>query len=171
MPMVPAMQIFCVLGAIRSIVATMGPVFYSTGKPKIGTQLSTMQLFIMVSLIYPLTMKWGIAGTSLAVLLNNLADFWGFKRMLNIIKCRFQDFGKNLLLPTGGTLLMCLFLQGVKSLLGTSIGEFILLVIIGIAFYFTLTYFLDGKINGNQLKIEVRAVARSLRMEPEEGVK
>jgi O-antigen/teichoic acid export membrane protein len=164
MPMVPAMQIFCVLGAIRSIVATMGPVFYSTGKPKIGTQLSIMQLLIMVSLIYPLTMKWGIAGTSLAVLLNNLADPWGFKKMLSILNCRFPDFSRSLLLPIATSILMCLFLQIMKNLLGVSIGKFILLVILGIAFYFMFTYFLDGKINGNRLKVGIREVFRSLKM-------
>jgi O-antigen/teichoic acid export membrane protein len=162
MPMVPALQIFCILGAIRSIVATMGPVFYSTKKPKIGTQLSLMQLAIMVSLIYPLTMKWGIAGAAISVVLNNLADPWGFKKMLSVINCKFRKFSRSLLLPAISSILLCLFLQITKNTIAeVKIGEFILLIIFGGLFYVIVAYFLDGKINDNWLKIEVRDIFRS----------
>jgi len=161
MPMVPALQIFCVLGVIRSIVATMGPIFYSTKKPKIGTQLSLMQLVIMVSLIYPLTMKWGIAGAALAVVLNNLADPWGFKKMLSIINCEFRKFSRSLLLPTISSIFLCLFLQTIKNLVEIRIGEFIFLIILGGLFYLIVAYFLDGKINANWLKIELSDIFKS----------
>jgi len=161
MPMVSALQIFCILGAIRSVVATMGPVFYSTGKPKIETQLSLMQLVIMVCLIYPLMMKWGIAGAALAVVLNNLADPWGFKKMLSTVNCEFRKFSRNLLLPAISSILLCLFLQITKNLIEIKISEFILLIILGVLFYFLVAYFLDDKINGNWLKIELRDIFRS----------
>lgn len=145
MPMVPAMQVLCILGALRSIVATMGPVFYSTGNPKIGTQLSIMQLFIMVILIYPLTMKWGIVGTSLVVVLTNIASYWGVKKTLSLTKCKFTVFAKSLFYPLIGTSIMCLLLQLAKNMVKTNMGNFILLAILGIVVYLLIIYLLDKK--------------------------
>ena len=146
MPMVPAMQVLCILGALRSIVATMGPVFYSTGNPKIGTQLSIMQLFIMIILIYPLTMKWGIVGTSLVAVLTNIASYWGVKKTLSLTKCKFTVFAKSWFYPLIGTSIMCLLLQLAKNMVKTNMGNFILLAILGIVVYLLIIYLLDKKI-------------------------
>jgi len=146
MPMVPAMQVLCILGALRSIVATMGPVFYSTGNPKIGTQLSIMQLFIMIILIYPLAMKLGIVGTSLVVVLTNIASYWGFKKTLNFTKCKFTVFAKSLFYPLVGTSIMCLLLQLAKNIVKINMGNFILLTILGTVIYLLIVYLSDKKI-------------------------
>jgi len=72
MPMVPAMQILVIFGATRSLGATMGSILYAVGKPKIQTKLSSIQLIVMAMIIYPLTIKWGILGTALAVVISNV---------------------------------------------------------------------------------------------------
>jgi len=146
MPMVPAMQVLCILGGLRSIVATMGPVFYSTGNPKIGTQLSIMQLLIMVTLIYPLTMKWGIVGTSLVVVLTNLASSWGLKKTLDLIKCKLTTFCQKLLYPLLGSSIMYVLLQFTKNMVDVNWANLSLLVIFGIAVYLLTIYLLDTKI-------------------------
>jgi len=106
-------------------------------------------------------MKWGIAGAALAVVLNNLADPWGFKKMLSIINCEFRKFSRNLLLPTISSIFLCLFLQTIKNLVEIRIGEFIFLIILGGLFYLIVAYFLDGKINANWLKIELSDIFKS----------
>lgn len=72
MPMVPAMQVLCIFGVTRSITATMGPILYSVGKPRLQAKVSTLQLIAMLILIYPLSVRWGILGTSIAVVIPNI---------------------------------------------------------------------------------------------------
>ena len=67
MPMVPAMQILCILGALRSIAAASGPIFLALGRPDIQAKLPAAQLALLAILIYPLTAKWGITGTAASV--------------------------------------------------------------------------------------------------------
>ncbi len=143
MPMVPAMQVLCVLGALRSIVATMGPVFYSTGNPKMGTELSIIQLCIMIILIYPLTMKWGIVGTSLVVVLTNIASYWGVKKTLSLTKCKFSVFAKSLFNPLISTSIMCLLLQLARQTDKTNMCNFILLATCGVVVYLITIYLLE----------------------------
>lgn len=67
MPMVPAMQVLAVFGALRSVGASLGPAYLATAR--LGTHLAfgLVQLALMVASIYPLSMRWGIQGTSLSV--------------------------------------------------------------------------------------------------------
>jgi len=72
MPMVPALQLLCIFGATRMLNATTGPVFQGIGRPGVSTIGSVFQLIIFASIIYPLTLKWGLIGASLAVIMPNL---------------------------------------------------------------------------------------------------
>jgi O-antigen/teichoic acid export membrane protein len=67
MPIVPAMQVLAVFGALRSIGASVGPAYLATAR--LGTHLAfgLVQLAFMVVTIYPLSMRWGIQGTSVSV--------------------------------------------------------------------------------------------------------
>ena len=93
MPMVPAMQALCVFGVTRSIGATMGPILYSMGRPKIQTKLSSIQLLAMAVIIYPLTIQWGILGSSLAVVAPNILVLILITRETkNIIEFSYKEF-------------------------------------------------------------------------------
>lgn len=72
MPMVPAMQVLVFFAITRAVGATLGPVFNATNRPNVLTMLTALQLVILVAMIYPLSVKWGIVGVSLAVLTANL---------------------------------------------------------------------------------------------------
>lgn len=67
LPMVPTIQILCLLGVIRSIVAASGPIFLALGRPDIEAKLPLPQLALLLILVYPLTKRWGIAGTAASV--------------------------------------------------------------------------------------------------------
>ncbi len=71
-PMVPALMTLCIFGIIRTINATAGPIFNALGKPKVNTLGSSIQLIIFIAIIYPLSIKWGILGTSIATIIPNL---------------------------------------------------------------------------------------------------
>ena len=67
MPMVLPMQVFCILGALRSIAAASGPIFLALGRPDFETKISAAELALLAILIYPLTIKWGITGTAISI--------------------------------------------------------------------------------------------------------
>jgi len=75
-PMVPAMQVLCVYGALRSINATFGPLYHAVGHPAILTKISFIQLCFFVAVIYPLTTKWEILGASIAVMAASILCFF-----------------------------------------------------------------------------------------------
>lgn len=71
MPMVPAMQVLCLFGAVRSINATYGPLYQASGRPFVLTKVSLAQLCFLAFIIYPFTIKAGILGASIAVTVAN----------------------------------------------------------------------------------------------------
>jgi O-antigen/teichoic acid export membrane protein len=145
LPMVSAMQALAFWGLIRSISATTGSVFQAVGKPKIITVLTAIKLTMLAILIYPLTMKWGIFGTSLAVVLaslfsNPMADYM----VIKIIRCKVWSFLKLIVYPIINATIICMFLFLTKTFIGlNNIVSFIILVIIAIISYFCIAFVLD----------------------------
>jgi O-antigen/teichoic acid export membrane protein len=145
LPMVPSMQVLVFCGLFRSIGATMGPVFQAVGRPDILTKLAFARLAIIVALIYPLSIKWGIAGTSSAVLISSfitmpVAYYITVNRILRGSMPTL--FKKSMLVPLISSALMVLLLyfciERTVSLLG-----FVPVIVAGIFFYLLLGYSLD----------------------------
>jgi PST family polysaccharide transporter/lipopolysaccharide exporter len=65
--MVPALNILVYFGLFRSIAACTGPLLYAMGKPKIVFWILFWKLTLIATIIYPLTIRYGISGTALAV--------------------------------------------------------------------------------------------------------
>ena len=145
MPMVPAMMVLVFAGLVRSISATTGPMFQAVGKPKIITKWQPVRLFVLVVLIYPFTIQWGIWGTALSVLLSNLVSAIGFSVMVvKIINCEVINFTKRIIFPLISTLIMILFVFVLKNSI-TMLGslEFLLFIGVSILVYLIATYTLD----------------------------
>jgi O-antigen/teichoic acid export membrane protein len=148
MPMVPAMMVLVFAGLIRSIGATTGPIFQAVGKPKIITKWQPVRLLVLVALIYPFTIQWGILGTSLAVFLSNLVSSTGFSLMVvRITKCEGRNFTKRIILPLISTLIAISFILVLKNginMIGSL--EFLLFVGVGTLVYLSATYIIDRQI-------------------------
>ena len=142
MPMVPAMQILTLYGAIRSIGATTGPVFQGVGKPNILAKLSFIQLLMMIVFIYPLTNKYGIFGTAVAIIIPNLITqtIAGIK-VCNIMKCDACKFIKALVFPLISIsiliLLLHIFISNQKHI---DITIFVILLIFSGVTYLGISY-------------------------------
>ncbi len=107
LPMVPAMQVLCLFGIIRSIVATTGPLFQSVGKPHILTKVSFAQMIILAIIIYPLTSRFNVVGTSTATLVALMAvQWWAIIQVSKIIEGSVTSILKELSLPFIGSLVM-----------------------------------------------------------------
>ena len=145
MPMVPAMQVLCIFGVTRSIGATFGPVFQGIGQPKILTQLAIFQLGMMVLLIYPFTLKWGILGTSTAILLPNLVtQVTAAAKIVHLINCKGLSLLKLILYPAFTTGIMILSVALFQRALTPSLASFFISIIIGIGTSLLFTYILDS---------------------------
>jgi len=161
-PMVPAIKVLVLAGLIRSIAATAGPIFYGIGRPKIDTLWQTIRLIILVILIYPLTQRWGIFGTSIAVLSSISVATFGFSLgVIRITKCGTYNFVRTLFVPAVNSIIMSAVIVFLKIHIQiNAIFSLILLVIAGIITYLLATKLYDtffnyeiGKIIRNNLKI------------------
>ncbi|MCK5466094.1 lipopolysaccharide biosynthesis protein [Candidatus Parcubacteria bacterium] len=147
MPMVPAMQVLCLWGLIRSIGATTGPVFQAVGKPKIVTKLQLFVLILLMILIYPLAIKWGILGVATAVILSSmLPNIAIFVIITKLIRCKLFVFVKMIMLPlisSMGLVLSIVLLRNI--IIETNVISFIAFVAAGLLFY-VLLYVQLGKL-------------------------
>jgi len=137
LPMVPAMQILVILGAVRSIAATAGPVFYAVGKPKIDTLWQIVRVTTLFVLLYPLTTQWGILGASIAATLSMLISGSGF--LLSAIKTTSLEFGgvvKILIFPSTGTVILIVSILALKVCSNiANISTFLLIAVAGMLAY------------------------------------
>ena len=123
----------------------MVPLFMAVGRPDISAKLGVLRLLILAALIYPLSMRWGIAGTAWAVAISAFSTVpIGYhilmKRVLSSSRLHFTRDA--LLIPFIGTGLMVLLLSFFAGE-NAPLWQFALEVIGGAAFYFTVTYLLD----------------------------
>jgi lipopolysaccharide exporter len=109
MPMVPALQALCFYGIARAFGATAGTLFQGVGKPSILTHLAIIDLTLMILIIYPLTSKYGILGTSLAVLIPSIVtQFVAGFNVLRVIKYDGFKFIKVVISPLISTVVVIL---------------------------------------------------------------
>ena len=105
MPMVPAMKGLVFWGLIRSIGATTGPIIYATGKPKILVKYQLFQLIMLIILIYPLTVSYGILGTALTVLFASMGpNILAFYAAIKITNCGISNFIRTISFPLTSSL-------------------------------------------------------------------
>lgn len=145
MPMVPAMQVLALWGFISSIGATTVPFFSSTGRPEIQTKLQFVVLILLAILIYPFSVTFGIAGTSLAVLLSTLVPtVLAFLIVIRTIRCEKINVAKLIAFPFIHTvfLVLCIcFINSVWTHVG--ISRLIVSAMIGVLLYVCLLYLSD----------------------------
>jgi len=160
LPMVPAMQVLALFGMIRSIGATTGVVFMAVGKPEIRTKIQSAQLIFLAVLIYPLTMRWGILGTSIAVtayaLIFNLVAFY---KALDIVKSDIKKPARVVAVPAIGTLIMICTVLAVRMYIipNVCMASFFSLIGCAVSAYLFCVYLSNLIINdGNKLAIQIQ---------------
>jgi len=143
---VPVMQVLALWGLIRSIGATTGPIFYSVGKPEIGTKLQFLQLIILIVSIYPLTILMGILGASFSVVIAGIIPNLGASyATVRITKCGIFNFCKVIIIPLISTLIAILFLMGLKIYwhFDMNFFKFFASIIFFLLIYLIGTFFID----------------------------
>ncbi|MBI5233965.1 MAG: lipopolysaccharide biosynthesis protein [Deltaproteobacteria bacterium] len=148
MPMVPAMQVLAVAGLFRALAATSGYIFYAVGEPKTDTKWQLARFLVLAVLIYPLTIKEGITGASVAVLLSIITSSIGFGfSSARITGCRAGAFGKIMLIPLMNGLAAVLLVSGLKTITDGGAWGFIACVLTGVSAYLVMTRLSDKYFN------------------------
>ncbi len=149
MAMVPAIQILVLAGLVRSIQATTGPVFLAANRPRIEPRLQTVRLGVLVVLIYPLSVEWGILGTSVALFFSTFVSAVEFVFMvLKVTKCELRSFLKVIILPLINVLFMILIMLFIKLCTPLpGIWQLALSIGIGTISYLFVTYIFDRVLN------------------------
>jgi len=149
MLMVPAIQVLVLAGLVRSIAATTGPIFHGVGRPRVDTIWQVIRLIVLIGLIYPFTMRWGILGASIAVLFSILVSTFGFSFMvIKITRCEFKTFGKMIVLPLLYSTIMIFVVITLKdSMQLIGVLEFVFLVGVGVISYSLVTFLFDALLN------------------------
>jgi len=145
MPAVPAMQALALAGLIRSIITTTIPLFRAVGKPKIETRWQVLRLVIIIIMIYPLTARYGITGTSITIAFSAFISSIGFcTQIIKLIKCRVWTFGRLLIMPLANSIITSLSLYILKFYInGENIAGFILLLFIGLLIFLGINLIFD----------------------------
>jgi len=145
MPMVPAMQVLVLAGLVRSLAVTGGTIFHAIGKPQIDTKLQIIRLSVLAALIYPLSVKWGITGASIAVFWSIFFANLGFSFMvIKITGCGFKRYGKAIGIPLVSMLVMVSSIFALRSVIDrVEIGVLVLLVGVGVLVYLAISYLHD----------------------------
>ena len=138
-PIIVPLQILAVAGIFTSFVSTGTSIFYASGRPQIEFQIQCIRLIALACVIYPLTLKWGITGTALAVTISSVIviPFWFF-RLMYVIEANFTDFLRKLLPIFIASGIMCIGVFSLKqSLYDIHIAKFVVLILFGILIYFS----------------------------------
>ncbi len=143
MPMVLALRILSISGLMRSIAATGGPLFRAAGRPNIPFWINLMRAIVIVISIYPLTVRYGIEGTAISVLLSITFTMpFRWKASSKIIQYSNKRLVIRLLPSIVGTGLMAIVLWVIQSAFGRmDFVEFVGLVIIALISYMACQIF------------------------------
>jgi len=92
MPCVPALRVLCVFGVFRTIGAMNGYLYNAIGRPNISFYMNSVKLLVIIVLIYPLTVRFGLLGASFAVTIPLVAQFGvSIFVMARVINLRLRD--------------------------------------------------------------------------------
>lgn len=141
-PMVLTFQILVIYGLIRSINATVGPIYLGIGKPKIQTKVVLVQLIAMLMLMVPLTGAYGIEGMAISVVLPGvialIVQTYSLKELLNISP---HETASRLFMTFLAAMASSISMMAIMEVLnGNVLIELILTAISGIAIYVAILY-------------------------------
>lgn len=140
-PMVLAMQLLAVWGGVRALGATIGPLFRAIGRPDLDTKLHLAKLVLVAVAIYPATVRWGIDGAALVIVVASIVlvppTLW---LAMDAIEGTGRQFGRILFYPALGSGLMALAVLAIErtTAFGPTPVGFVVLVLTGVIVYLSV---------------------------------
>ncbi|MCL6557887.1 MAG: lipopolysaccharide biosynthesis protein [Firmicutes bacterium] len=145
--MIPALQVLTIWGVIRSLGAMTAPLWQAVGKPYLSTVFQLAKLVLLCALIYPLTQRWGILGTAVAVTTESvLVHVVGYVAMAKTLNCRVRVLVLPLVRPTLATGVMLLAALGLSRTVGTDSFAGLLAVGLVTGIFYLAAFMLLGRL-------------------------
>ena len=145
--MIPAMQILANISLFSALGAAIGPLFLSVGRPDIPTKLQFVNLGLLVIFLYPLTVKFNITGTAMAIFITYVALVpIRVGIVLKILKCRVMEFLRQFRVAVSCALPMVLVICLSKNYVfrSTDYVSFFAGLILALMSYVCALFVLDG---------------------------
>ena len=147
LPAIPALQVLCIFGLLRSIAATCGPIFQATGNPKILRNFALLKLILFLIVVFPLINRYGVLGMSLAMTLPAFITVsLQLAKVSKIIEQSLLPIIMTLLTTLVNSFIMVVIIQYCKNIMQiNSLFSLIQLIIIGVLVYGCLILFTNKK--------------------------
>jgi len=148
LPIIPAVMVLAVFGLERSIGAVLGAWFLGIGRPQALFRLQLLKVLVMVLVIYPLTVSYGIVGTSVAVTISAVAvQIAGLATAARTLGHHWSAIPRTLEVPFAGTgfLIGTIVLVRKVFLLEPSLTSLFLLLVCGLSVYCGFLLLVDRK--------------------------
>jgi O-antigen/teichoic acid export membrane protein len=117
LPAVAALQVLCFYNLNRSLLGTTENLYLSIGKPDIRTKLNLLQLMLTGVFIYPMTIRYGILGTSIAAMGPSLLIvFLTFREAGKIIDESLMYVVQPFILAFSGSIIMMVAISGWQNI-------------------------------------------------------
>jgi O-antigen/teichoic acid export membrane protein len=158
-PIILPLQVLAISGILAAFLSTGSSLFYAYGRPRIEFQVQGVRLIVLASIIYPLTVRWGMTGTAVGVVISSavVIPVW-LLRSVQIIEASLREIVQKLV-PI--LIASCVMLIGVYVLQQTfyavSFSRFFYLTIFGIFLYFA-SHFIIWKYLGKGPFEELKAM-------------
>jgi O-antigen/teichoic acid export membrane protein len=166
MPMVPALMIMCIYGLERAINSPAGALLNATGRPKTLFHLQLIKLALLALFIYPLTIRFGILGTSIAGgLVAIMISANVFPIVARILECNIQTVLRQIFTPLVATLLM---MAGIFAVKLSGLVVFNPLTTTAVILLSCLVYIAIIAIIDRPILLEITMVARSYMNPPDQ---
>lgn len=121
--MASALALLSVAGLLRALASTTGPLFRGIGRPALVAGLSVTRLAVFVPLLYPMIVRWELAGAAGAVLVSSvLVQGFSVALGLRTVGATRGDVLSALGVPAVLTALMGATVVAAGLLLGTDAG-------------------------------------------------
>jgi len=157
LPIITPLQILALSGMFRSIAGTGGVMFHAIGKPKLDFRMNLTRLIVIVITIYPLTITYGISGTSLSVLFGIMAACFSWLYFsVKETNVKFRNYLAVLFPPVIGTIFMCgmvVCILRADNYMRKDLLTFMIAIITGAVSYFGMMLLIEKRLNYYGLQV------------------
>ena len=145
-PSIIVLQIFCLVGAFKSLGNPIGSVLLAKGRADIGFYWNIFTM-VITSLSVIIGKTWGIVGVAIAILILRVPCFFIIQPIVNrLIDLRFSQYFEAIQSPLVCSVIMFAGIISIKMILGNIniVPLFVMTVVSGIIIY-TVSYYIKDR--------------------------
>lgn len=142
LPAVPLMRIFCIQGMLSFANTAPAILFQAVGRPAVGTKATLAAIGVLLVLIYPASVRFGMVGAAGALLAGTVFTspiLWGMGA--RIAGCSIGDYLRPIGVGAVSTAVMAVVVGWARSIAATvQIGHLLGLVLLGAGAYLLVAW-------------------------------